>query len=69
MEKIPISKNLYRGELITNPMDIKRLALEKKSVYFLDGSWRIRPAAWLINLPFFIIARLIENKGIYYTHK
>lgn len=66
MEKI--SKNLYKGELITNPMEIERLANEKRSV-FCNNCWGLSPAAILINFPLFIIIRAIHNKDLYYTHK
>lgn len=66
MEKI--SNNLYKGELITNPMDIYRLAKEKKSVYCLNA-WGIRPAAIILNYSLFIVIRLINNKQLFYTHK
>jgi hypothetical protein len=46
MEKI--SKNLYKGELITNPMDIKRLVEEKRSVY-IEPYLGVRPAAVILH--------------------
>lgn len=66
MEKI--SKNLYKGELITNPMDIMRLAKEKKSVY-CNNMWGVRPAAVLLNYPLFLIIRAINDKKLFFTHK
>ena len=64
MEKI--SKNCYRGELITNPMDIKSLALDKKSVW-CKNCWGLRPAAVLLNLQLRLIIRAIENKQLYFV--
>ena len=66
MEKI--YKNIYKGELITNPMDLMRLAKEKKSVY-CHNIWGIRPASVLLNYPLFLIIRAINNKQLFYIHK
>jgi hypothetical protein len=66
MEKI--SNNLYRGELITNIMDIHRLAIEGKSIY-CNNPWGIRPAAILINFPLIVIVHAINNNQLYFTHK
>lgn len=65
MEKI--SKNCYKGELITNPNEIYRLAIEKKSVY--TPNWGVKPAAVLLSMQFRIIMRLINDKKLWYTVK
>jgi hypothetical protein len=66
MEKI--SKNLYKGELITNPMDIKRLVEEKRSVY-IEPHLGVCPAAVILHWQFAIIYRMILNNQLYYTYK
>ena len=66
MEKI--SKNLYKGEMITNPMDIMRVLKEKKSV-FCANSWGLIPAAVLIHFPLIQIIKAIENKTLFFVHK
>lgn len=63
MEKI--SKNCYKGELITNANDIHRLALEKKSVY--TPYWGVKPAAVLLSMQLRIIIRLINAKLLWYV--
>ena len=60
-----ISKNCYKGELITNSNEIYRLAIEKKSVY--TPNWGIKPAAILLSMQFIIIMRLINNKQLWYV--
>lgn len=66
MEKI--SKNCYKGELITNPFDIKRLAYERKSVY-LNGGIGLRPAAWFLSLQLSFILDRIERRQLYFVVK
>ena len=61
MEKI--SKNCYKGELITNANDINRLALEKRSIY--TPYWGIKPAAVLLSMQFRIIMNLIDQKILF----
>ena len=63
MEKI--SKNLYKGELITCAEDIYRLALEKKSIYTLI--WGVKPAAVLLSMQLRIIINLINSKQLWYA--
>ena len=65
MEKI--SKNCYKGELITNPNEIYRLAIEKKSIY--TPNWGVKPAAVLLSMQFRIIMGLINDKKLWYTVK
>ena len=65
MEKI--SKNCYKGELITNPNEIYRLALEKKSIY--TPNWEVKPAAVLLSMQFIIIIGLINDKRLWYVVK
>lgn len=66
MEKI--SANCYKGELITNPMDIKRLALEKKSIY-CDGTWGLKPAATILMMQMEQVIDAIERKQLFYVVK
>lgn len=61
MEKV--SKNCYKGELITNPNEIYRLAIEKKSIY--TPNWGVKPAAILLSMQFMIITRLINDKKLW----
>jgi len=65
MEKI--SKNCYKGELITNPMDILRLAKEKKSIYS-QNCWGLCPAAIFLNYPLILIITAINNGNLFYVH-
>ena len=61
MEKV--SKNCYKGELITNANDINRLALERRSIY--THVWGVKPAAVLLSMQFRIIMDLIERKILF----
>jgi hypothetical protein len=61
-----ISKNCYKGELITNPFDIKRLAIERKSVY-LNGGIGLRPAAWFLCLQLSFVLDMIERKQLFFV--
>jgi hypothetical protein len=63
MEKI--SKNCYKGELITNPFDVVRLALERKSVYYKN--WGVKPAAFYLSQHFRLVIYLITNKLLYFV--
>ncbi len=65
MEKI--SKNCYKGKLITDPHEITRLANERKSIY--TPNWGIKPAAVLLSMQFVIIMRIINEKKLYYVEK
>ena len=65
MEKV--SKNCYKGELITDPSEIYRLAIEKKSIY--TPNWGVKPAAVLLSMQFIIIMRLINDKRLWRTVK
>ncbi len=65
MEKI--SKNCYKGEVITNPNDIHRLALERKSIYFVN--WGIKPAAIYLSMQFMIVMRLINEGKLFFVSK
>lgn len=62
-----ISKNLYLGEKITNVEDIRRLALERRSIAWehSPGYFTIHPAAVIIGWPL----RLVLNSKMYYTVK
>lgn len=62
-----ISKNCYKGEVITNPNDIHRLALEKKSIYY--DNWGIKPAAIYLSMQFSIVMRLINDKQLFFVTK
>ena len=65
MEKI--SKNCYKGELLTNPNDVIRLALERKSIYM--ANWGIKPAAIYLSMQFKIIMHLIDSKRLWFVIK
>jgi hypothetical protein len=65
MEKI--SKNCYKGEVITNPNDIHRLALERKSIYFVN--WGIKPAAIYLSMQFILVIRLINEGKLFFVNK
>jgi len=61
MEKI--SKNCFKGDLITNVYEIKTLALNKEAIY--HNHWGIKPAAFYLGLQLSLVLTLIENKSIY----
>jgi len=65
MEKI--SKNCFKGELITSLNDIYRLALEKKSIYYKN--WGIKPAAVYLYIQVMIVMRLICGKKLFFVNK
>ena len=65
MEKI--SKNCYKGEVITNPNDIYRLATEKKSIYYVN--WGIKPAAIYLSMQFILVIRLINEGKLFFVNK
>ena len=65
MEKV--SKNFHKGELITNPNEIYRLAIEKKSIY--TPNIGVKPAAFLLSMQFMLIMKLINDKKLFYTVK
>ena len=65
MEKI--SKNCYKGEVLTNPYDIERLALERRSIY--TPNWGVKPAAIYLSMQFIIIMRLINAGRLYFVIK
>lgn len=53
-----VSKNIYRGGLITDINEIQRLALEKKSVVLRLGAQHlVRPAAFILGWPLFMILK------------
>ena len=65
MEKI--SKNCYKGEVVTNPNDIYRLATEKKSIYYVN--WGIKPAAIYLSMQFKIVMDLISRGKLFFVNK
>jgi len=67
MSNEKISKNCLKGDLITDPKEIFRLAKERKSFY--TPNWGIKPAAILLSMQFRIIMRLIDEQKIYYINK
>ena len=64
MEKI--SRNCYKGKLLTNPQDIIELVNKKRSVY-IPCVWNIIPAAIFINMPFFVVMKQINNKNVWFV--
>jgi len=62
-----ISKNCFKGEVIINPNDIHRLALEKKSIYY--DNWGVKPAAIYLSMQFSIVMRLINDKKLFLVIK
>jgi hypothetical protein len=65
MEKI--SKNCFKGKNIKSPYTIHRLALEKKSIYYVN--WGIKPAAIYLSMQFIIVMRLINDKKLFFVIK
>lgn len=61
-----ISVNCYKGELLTNPIDLIRLANERKSVY-CNNVWGILPAAFMLGMTCNIVMRAINNKQLFYV--
>lgn len=62
-----ISKNCFKGEVISDPKDINRLALEKKSIY--NENWGIKPAAIYLSMQFRIVVSLIECGRLFFVHR
>ncbi len=52
--KIPISPNLYRGQMLTNPLDLLELAKEGQSVVVWHGNnnYSIQPACFIVGMQF-----------------
>lgn len=64
MEKV--SKNIYKGEQITDLREIQRLALEQKSVIWKAGSkYFVRPASFFLGWQL----RMMINGEFYYSVK
>jgi hypothetical protein len=61
MEKI--SKNCYKGELITDYASIYLMAFEKRSIYYVN--WGIKPAMIYLHQQFWIVDRLIRTKQLF----
>ena len=64
---IRISKNCYRGELLTDPNDIHKLALQKRCIYY--ENWGVKPAAIFLSMQFILIMRLINEKKLHFVIK
>lgn len=58
-----VSANCYRGRLIKNPIEICKLALQRKSIYTCN--WGVKPAAILLSMQFRIIIDLIDRKLLF----
>lgn len=67
MEKV--SKNIYKGEQITDPKEILRLALKRESVvqkvHYTNCNYIVRPAAFYLSWQL----RMILNSTFYYAVK
>ena len=64
MEKV--SKNIYKGEQITDLREIERLALEQKSVIWEAGSrYFVKPASFFLGWQL----RMMINGKFYYSVK
>ena len=66
-KKIPISPNLYRGNRITNPLDLLELAKEGQSVVIWHGnnSYEMKPASSVIRRQFIAVALLVSRGMLY----
>lgn len=66
MEKI--SKNCYKGEVITSPADIVRLAKERRSIY-ASCMWGLRPAAVIMMMQYAIVMKMIMEEKLFFVVK
>ena len=67
MEEIQIiSKNFAKGEVITNVLEIKELAEQKKSIYD-SGCFGMKPAAIFMEMHLSMILYSIERQHFYRT--
>jgi hypothetical protein len=62
-----ISKNLYRGELVTSANEIIQLAKDRKSIY--NPSWGVKPAAILMSMHFSLVMRLVNDRNLWKTER
>lgn len=62
-----ISKNCFKGEVITNPGDIIKLVKQRKSVYSVR--WGLKPATFIASMQFRMIMYAIEHKQLYFVLK
>ena len=62
-----LTKKCFKGELITDPFDIYRLAIDKKSVY--TTKFGVKPAAFILSMQFLLVIRLIKENKMYYVVK
>lgn len=70
-KKIPVSQNLYRGQRLTNPLDLLEIAKEGQSVviWHATNSYTIQPAAFVISMQFRTVANWVSRGKIYFTHQ
>ena len=69
--KIPISRNLYRGQRLTNPLDLLELAKDGQTVVVWRGnnSYSIQPACVIVSMQFRKVAIWVAKGMIYFTHQ
>lgn len=64
-----VSKNIYKGEQITDPRELGRLARERKSIVqkvgYINCNYIVRPAAFYLSWQL----RMILNNKFYYAVK
>ena len=59
-----VSKNFWKGEQITNARSLIEIAKNRGSVY--HSRWRIKPAAFLIEMPFRVIMNQIRTNYLFF---
>lgn len=67
MKRSPISYSFYQGKAIKSHEELAQLAREKKSVY--HKYWGVKPAVFIINLPYSVLIDVIKKGKLYRTEK
>ena len=64
MEKQSVSKNFWKGEQITDAQSLMETAKNRGSVY--HSRWRVRPAAFIVEMPFRVVMNSIRNNYLFF---
>ncbi len=67
MSRKPISHSFYRGKQVGSHEELSQLAREGRSVYY--EHWGIKPAIFVINLPYCFLVEIIGEGELYRTVK
>ena len=63
MSKKPISQNYYRGKKVRSHEELSSLSKRGESVY--KKEWGIKPAVFIINLPYCMLVEVIRKGELY----